>query len=45
MTTPESLTERQRKWFAAVQDGLARDTGKSLAEWVEIALACPQCWC
>ncbi len=37
-----NLTERQRKWFASVREGLERDTGKSLAEWVEIARTCPE---
>ncbi|KRA59363.1 hypothetical protein ASD79_11800 [Caulobacter sp. Root655] len=32
----EQLTERQAKWFASVQASLERDTGKSLAQWVEI---------
>ena len=32
----ESLTERQKKWFASVAASLERDTGKSLAQWVEI---------
>ncbi len=36
------LSERQQKWFASVQASLARDTGKTLAEWVEIARACPE---
>ena len=36
------LTERQRKWFASVRDGLQRDTGKSLEEWVAIARTCPE---
>ena len=39
---PEHLTERQKKWFASVREGLARDTGKSLEEWVAIALTCPE---
>ena len=39
---PEHLTERQKKWFASVREGLARDTGKSLEEWVAIAQACPE---
>jgi hypothetical protein len=39
---PEHLTEQQRKWFASVREGLQRDTGKSLAEWVEIAKTCPE---
>ena len=36
------LTEQQRKWFASVREGLQRETGKSLAEWVAIAKACPE---
>lgn len=36
-----NLTERQKKWFASVQASLERDTGKTLAEWVAIAKACP----
>ena len=39
---PEHLTEQQKKWFASVREGLQRDTGKSLAEWVEIARTCPE---
>ncbi len=39
MTT---LTERQQKWFASVKAGLERDTGKTLDEWVAIALTCPE---
>lgn len=37
----ETLTEQQKKWFASVRDGLERDSGKSLAEWVAIAKTCP----
>lgn len=37
-----SLTERQQKWFASVREGLERDTGKSLDEWVKIARKCPE---
>lgn len=37
-----NLTERQRKWFATVREGLERDTGKTLAEWVAIARTCPE---
>ncbi len=33
---PSNLTERQQKWFASVQASLERDTGKPLAEWVDI---------
>lgn len=36
------LSERQEKWFTTIRDGLKRDTGKSLAEWVKIARACPE---
>jgi hypothetical protein len=36
------LTERQAKWFSSVRAGLERDTGKTLAEWVEIAKTCPE---
>lgn len=39
---PEHLTERQKKWFASVKEGLARDTGKSLEDWVAIARTCPE---
>ncbi len=38
----QNLTEQQRKWFASVREGLQRDTGKSLAEWVAIAKTCPE---
>jgi hypothetical protein len=37
-----NLTERQQKWFASVREGLERDTGKTMAEWVEIAKTCPE---
>ncbi len=37
-----ALTEQQEKWFASVAGGLEKDTGRSLAEWVEIAKACPE---
>ncbi|ESQ92191.1 hypothetical protein ABAC460_04695 [Asticcacaulis sp. AC460] len=38
-----NLTERQQKWFASVQASLERDTGKTLAEWVEIVRRdCPE---
>jgi hypothetical protein len=36
------LTEQQKKWFASVREGLQRETGKSLAEWVAIAKTCPE---
>jgi hypothetical protein len=38
----ESLTPQQQKWFASIREGLQRDTGKSLAEWVSIARTCPE---
>ncbi len=37
-----NLTERQQKWFATVREGLERDTGKTMAEWVAIARTCPE---
>lgn len=39
---PSGLTERQQKWFASVVASLERETGKTLAEWVEIARTCPE---
>jgi hypothetical protein len=36
------LTERQQKWFASVRANLEQATGRSLAEWVVIAKACPE---
>ncbi|CAN5472633.1 DUF4287 domain-containing protein [soil metagenome] len=41
-TGPEHLTERQKKWFASIREGLARETGRSLEEWVAIAQTCPE---
>ncbi len=38
----DTLTPQQRKWFASVREGLQRDTGKSLADWVAIARTCPE---
>jgi len=38
----ENLTLRQQRWFASVREGLERDTGRSLAAWVEIARGCPE---
>jgi hypothetical protein len=38
----ERLTAQQKKWFASIREGLQRETGKSLAEWVEIAKTCPE---
>lgn len=42
MAAENQLTERQQKWFASVRASLERETGKSLAEWIEIAKACPE---
>ena len=39
---PAVLTERQRKWFASVRASLHQATGKSLEEWVAIAVTCPE---
>lgn len=36
------LTERQKKWFAAVQANLEKNTGKPLADWVAIMKTCPE---
>jgi len=38
----DTLTEQQRKWMASVRASLEASTGRSLAEWVEIAKACPE---
>ena len=38
----ENLTELQAKWFATIRDGLERETGKTLAQWVVIARTCPE---
>ena len=36
------LSPRQEKWFASVKASLAKNTGKTLEEWVEIANTCPE---
>ncbi len=36
------LTAAQKKWLAAIRDGLERETGRSLATWVDVAQACPE---
>jgi len=36
------LSPRQEKWFASVQANLAKNTGKTLEEWVKIAKTCPE---
>ncbi|WP_165188142.1 DUF4287 domain-containing protein [Caulobacter soli] len=40
--SPEHLTERQKTWFASIREGLERETGKSLEDWVAIAKTCPE---
>ncbi len=42
MAETETLTERQQKWMTSVRANLEKNTGKSLAEWVEIAKICPE---
>lgn len=37
-----TLTERQRKWFASVREGIERDTGRTIEQWTEIARTCPE---
>ncbi len=37
-----NLTAQQQKWFASVREGLERDTGKTLEQWVKIARTCPE---
>jgi hypothetical protein len=41
-TASATLTERQRKWFASVREGLERETGRSLEDWAKIARKCPE---
>lgn len=36
------MTERQKKWFATVQANFEAQTGKAMAEWLEILEACPE---
>jgi Domain of unknown function (DUF4287)/Domain of unknown function (DUF5655) len=36
------LSERQQKWFASVEASMARDTGKTLDQWVKLAKTCPE---
>jgi hypothetical protein len=40
--TTGNLTERQAQWFASVREGLERETGRSLEDWVAIAKTCPE---
>lgn len=40
---PQGLTEQQQKWFASLRANLARETGKTLEQWVEIVRReCPE---
>jgi hypothetical protein len=36
------ITEQQKKWFASVREGLERDTGKTMDQWIAIAKKCPE---
>lgn len=38
----DTLTEQQKKWMASVRASLEASTGKSMAEWIEIAKTCPE---
>lgn len=40
--TQDGLTDKQRKWMASVRATLESSTGRTLAEWVEIARTCPE---
>lgn len=43
MPIPDSsITDQQKKWFASVREGLERDTGKTVEEWVKIFRKCPE---
>ena len=37
-----SLTPRQQQWFTSIREGLQAETGRTLAQWVEIARTCPE---
>jgi hypothetical protein len=39
---PSSMTARQEKWFASVLESMERETGKTLDQWVAIAMTCPE---
>ena len=39
---PSALTPRQQAWFNAIREGFARETGRTLEQWAEIARACPE---
>lgn len=43
MTKRDStLTERQEQWFKSIEEGIVRDTGKSLDEWAKLASGAPE---
>ena len=42
MSKPANMTPRQETWFAAVLESMERETGKTLDQWVAIALTCPE---
>ena len=40
--TPPHITPKQANWFRAIKEGLEKDTGKSMDEWIAIAKTCPE---
>jgi hypothetical protein len=42
MAEHSNVTERQARYFAALRASLETTTGRSLADWVEIAKDCPE---
>jgi hypothetical protein len=36
------LTERQKKWFATVRANLEKNTGRSLDQWRQVMVTCPE---
>ena len=41
-TSDANMSEWQRKWFATGKANFEKRTGRSMAEWVEIARTCPE---
>jgi hypothetical protein len=41
-TSDANMSEWQRKWFATGRANFEKRTGRSMAEWVQIARACPE---
>lgn len=37
-----TITERQAQWFKSVEEGIVRDTGKTLDQWARIAKGAPE---